>query len=76
MSTDAFDGFLNVLCDRRPFQMFTVNLKNGERFQIDHPRAVAFNSGRGVFLGPGGVFVMFDHDSVSHFTDESAQTLA
>jgi hypothetical protein len=76
MSAENFDAILARLLDRRPFQMFTVALKNGERFQVDHARAVAFNNGAAVFVGPGRAIYWFDSDSVSHFLDQSAEITA
>lgn len=76
MTAENFDASLTRRLDRRPFQMFTVALANGERFQVDHARAIAFNNGMAVFVGPGRTVYWFDHESVSHFLDESAQSPA
>jgi len=65
MTAENFDRVLNGLADRRPFQVFTVELHGGQRFEVDHPRAMVVRDGVAVFLAPGGVPVWFDHDSVN-----------
>lgn len=65
MTAENFDGVLRVLLDRRPFELFTVELNGGDRFEIDHPRSVVFREGVAVFIGPGKKIIWFDHDSVN-----------
>jgi hypothetical protein len=50
---------------RKPFQRFTIELNTGQRHEIGHPHAAAFEEGTAVLLAPGGVPVFFDHDSVN-----------
>ena len=42
------------------------------RFEIDHPGALIFRDGVAVFLGPGGVPVIFDHEGVEQFVADLA----
>ncbi len=65
MTADDFDRVLNGLADRKPFQVFTVELHGGQRFEVDHPRAMVVRDGVAVFLAPGGTPIWFDHDSVN-----------
>ena len=64
MTTENFDRVLQPLRDRKPFQVFTVELGGGRRFEVDHPRAIVVRDGVAVFIAPGGVPIWFDHESV------------
>lgn len=72
MTAENFDIVLNTLLNRRPFQVFTVELHGGKRFEIDHPQATVYRDGLAVFIAPGPVPVWFDHDSVSQFIEAPA----
>jgi hypothetical protein len=39
MTAENFDALLTTFLNRRPFQIFTVELHGGKRFEIDHPLA-------------------------------------
>jgi hypothetical protein len=65
MTADNFDTVLEGLKRRTPFQMFTVELHGGDRFEVDHPEALVVRDGVAVFLAPGGTPIWFDHDSVN-----------
>ena len=67
MTVDNFDNTLRILVTRRPYQVFTVELNGGERFQVDFPNAIVFRDGMAVFVAPGGIPHLFDHDSVNQF---------
>ncbi|MEK6258462.1 MAG: hypothetical protein AABP62_07555 [Planctomycetota bacterium] len=71
MTADQFEQLLEEFLSRRPFRPFLVELSTGERFEIDHPRAVVLRGGFAVFLGPGTKIHYFDNDSVVQFIDES-----
>lgn len=64
MTADNFMVILERLRQRQPFQVFTVELHGGERFEVDHPGALVARDGVAVFLAPGGAPHWFDHDSV------------
>ena len=76
MTAENFDQVLIALNQRTPFQVFTVELHGGQRFEIDHPRAMVVRDGVAVFLAPGGVPIWFDHDSVNQIIGASANTLS
>ncbi len=38
MTAENFEGFLEAFVSRKPFKVFTVELHNGSRFEVDHPR--------------------------------------
>ena len=65
MTAENFDKALNSLAEKKPFTVFTVELHGGQRFEVDHPRALVVREGVAVFLAPGGVPILFDHDSVN-----------
>lgn len=65
MTSENFDTVLTALRERTPFQVFTVELNGGQRFEVDHPKALVIRDGVAVFLAPGGVPIWFDHDSVN-----------
>lgn len=68
MSAENFEQALEELLSVTPFRVFTVELHGGRRFEIDHPRAVALKNGLAVFIAPGNVPIIFDHDSVNQIT--------
>ena len=65
MELANFDETLRAFQRRTPFRPFTVALVNGDRFEVDHPQALLVRDGVAVYLGPGGVPVVFDHEGVS-----------
>ena len=65
MEADSFDRTLNAFKRRSPFQPFTVALVNGDRFEVDYPDALVVRDGVAVYIGAGGVPVLFDHEGVS-----------
>lgn len=74
MTADSFDRTFEALMQRTPFQVFTVELHGGRRFEVDHPRAMVVRDGVAVFIAPGGVSVWFDHESVNQIIGASANT--
>jgi hypothetical protein len=72
MTADHFDQTLAAFQQRSPFRPFTVVLGSAARFEIDHPGALIFRDGVAVFLGPGGVPVIFDHEGVEQFVADLA----
>jgi hypothetical protein len=70
MSAERFDEAMKVLGERRPFKPFTIVLVSGSRYEIDYPSALAARDGAAVFLAPGGIPVIFDHESVSEFVSD------
>jgi hypothetical protein len=74
MTAENFDQVLVGLRQLRPFQVFTVELNGGQRFEIDHPEALVVRDGVAVFLAPGGVPIWFDHDSLNQIIGAPANT--
>jgi hypothetical protein len=72
MTAERFDGILEALRGRTPFQPFTVELIGGHRFEVDFPSALIARDGVAVYLLPGGVPVLFDHDSVTSLASDIA----
>jgi hypothetical protein len=70
MTAENFDKALQGLQQRAPFHPFTVELIGGNRFEVDHPAALVVRDGVAVFISPGGVPVLFDHESVVQFVAE------
>jgi hypothetical protein len=69
MAPGIFQNALQALRQRQPFRPF-VELVSGVRFVIDSPDALVTRDGVAVFVGPGGVPVLFDHESVSQLIGE------
>ena len=67
MEATAFDATLIAFKRRRPYQPFTVALVEGDRFEVDHPDALVVRDGVAIYVKPGGIPVIFDHEGVSQF---------
>ena len=70
MTPENFQNSLAALRQRQPFRPFTVELVSGFRFEVDFPGALVVRDGVAVFIGPGGVPVLFDHEGVSQLIGE------
>jgi hypothetical protein len=67
MEVDNFEQTLRAFLRRAPFRPFTVALVNGDRVEVDHPSALLMRDGVAVYIAPGGVPVIFDHEGVNQF---------
>lgn len=76
MTAENFDRVLNTLASQAPFHPFTVELLNGRRFAVDHPRAFVNRDGVAVFVASGGIPMLFDHESVLRFIGDTAEASA
>jgi len=65
MTADNFQAIVHDLKDNRPFRIFAVELTRGQKFEVDHPRALGLCEDIAVFLSPGGKVIWFDHENVS-----------
>ncbi len=72
MTADNFDQTLAAFKSRDPFRPFTVALVNGDRFEVDHRDALVVRDGVAIYVAPGGVPVIFDHEGVSQFIGDLA----
>jgi len=70
MTRDNFDATLKAFQSLTPFRPFTVTLINGTVFEVDFPTAMVFRDGLAIYVGPGGIPVIFDHKGVSQFTGD------
>jgi hypothetical protein len=65
MDRRTFTETIRALKHRAPFRPFTVVTVSGSRHEVDHPDALAVKDGVALFLGLGGVPVIFDFEGVS-----------
>lgn len=72
MDRDTFDNTIRTFKHRSPFRPFTLAMVTGDRLEIDHPDAVVVRDGVGLFVGPGGVPVVFDHEGVRQVVGDLA----
>jgi hypothetical protein len=69
---ETFDSTIRTFKHRTPFRPFTVSLVNGERLEVEHPDALAVRDGVGLFVGPGGIPAVFDHEGVAQVVGDLA----
>jgi hypothetical protein len=67
MVAENFDESLKAFKRRIPFRPFTVALVNGDRFEVDFADSLVVRDGVAIYVGPGGIPVIFDHEGVSQF---------
>jgi hypothetical protein len=72
MDRETFDATIRTFKHRAPFRPFTVSLVNGERLEVDHPDAVVVRDGVAIFVGPGGIPSIFDHEGVAQVIGDLA----
>jgi len=70
MDRETFNGTIEAFRGRTPFRPFTVVMVNGNRFEVDHPGALALRDGLALFAAPGNVPVIFDNEGVSEFVGD------
>lgn len=76
MTSEHFDRTLQAYQRRKPFTPFRVRFVSGEHVDVDHPEAIVIRGGVAVYLSPGGVPTLFDHQSVSEVVGESERRSA
>jgi hypothetical protein len=76
MTVENFQQILTALATRKPFTPFLVEIHGGRRFEVDYPTALNFRDGVAVFIAPGGVPILFDHESVTAIIGDIAETSA
>ncbi|HVL11759.1 MAG TPA: hypothetical protein VM529_04305 [Gemmata sp.] len=76
MTVEHFNNLLRGLRQLRPFQVFTVELMSGQRFEVDHADALIVRDGAAVYMAPGGVPHWFDHESVSQIIGAGTSSLS
>lgn len=70
MERDHFNGTIRAFKNRTPFRPLTVSMVNGDRFEVDHPDALAIRNGLALFVAPENVPVMFNHEGVSQIVGD------
>src|SRR5437867_1622182 len=55
MTVESFQTLVETLSERRLFHPFTIELTGGQRFEVDHPHALAYRDGLAFFLTPGRI---------------------
>jgi len=66
----TFTQTLSLYRRRKLFHPFTIALQNGDRFEVDHADALVIRDGTAVYLAPGGVPVVFDHEALVPITGD------
>jgi hypothetical protein len=64
MDRDVFTGTIQAFKRRNPFRPFTVVTMNGSRQEVDYADAIVVRDGVAIFAAPGGIPIIFDHESV------------
>ena len=72
MDRETFTETMIVFRNRTPFRPFTVVTVSGNRYEVDHPNALAVRDGVAIFVGPGKVPVFFDNEGVSEIIGDLA----
>ena len=76
MTVEGFEIVINELLETKPFLIFTIQLKDGTLYEVDHPTALHFTNGIAVFTSPGGAKKVFDADSVLQVVPSPAEDAA
>jgi hypothetical protein len=72
MDRETFDSTILTFKHRKPFRPFTVAMVDGDKLEVDHPDALAVRDGVALFVAPGRVPVVFDHEGVSQVIGDLA----
>lgn len=76
MTAEHFDRTLQACQQRKPFRPFRVQFVSGEHVDVDHPEAIVIRGGVAVYISPGGVPTLFDHESVSEVVGDTERKSA
>ncbi len=72
MDRETFDATIRTFKHQSPFRPFTLSLVNGERLEVDHPDALAVRDGLALFIGPGRIPSILDHEGVARVVGDLA----
>lgn len=64
MDRDVFTATIQTFKRRSPFRPFTVVTVSGTRQEVDFADAIVVRDGVALFAAPGGIPIIFDHESV------------
>ncbi len=70
MHRDTFTATIEAYQSREPWQPYTISLVSGRSFEIDHPGAMVERDGVAIFIAPGGIPTIFDHEGVERITGD------
>lgn len=70
MDSPLFNATFLAFKHRVPFRPFTVTMVNGNQFEVDHPDALSVRGGAALFLAPGSIPIIFDHEGVSQIVGD------
>ena len=65
MKPANFDKLYKKVSHRKPFRAYEVELVSGATISVQHPEALAYGNGMGVFFDPQGGFELFDAEEVN-----------
>ena len=65
MDPETFTETIRAFKHQTPFRPFTVVTVSGNKYEVDHGDALAVKDGVALYLAPGGIPVIFDHEGVS-----------
>ena len=72
MNPDTLDASIDTLRRKQPFHPFTLVMNDGAKLEVDHPKALTYYKGTGVFIGPGGAPEIFSSESVNRVIGDLA----
>jgi hypothetical protein len=75
MTRENFEATAKILTEATPFQPYVVELRGGERFEVNRLGALAWGEGATVFIGPGGKLRIFDQESVVQIINAPAHAI-
>ena len=73
MDRNGFDETIRAFQKRTPYRPFTIVTMSGDRHEIDFGNAIVVREGMAVFVAPGGIPVIFDHESVDQIVGDLAR---
>jgi hypothetical protein len=74
MVAENFCDALRAFQNRKPFKPYVVQLVSGERIVVEHPEALVFRNGVGVFISPRREITILDHEGVISVMDPPTAT--
>jgi hypothetical protein len=76
MDRETFYSIIRTFKHRTLFRPFIVSLVNGEHVEVDQPDALVARDGVGLFVGPGGVPAVFDHEGIAQIIGDLVRPLS
>lgn len=70
MDRTHFDSALEAFRERTRFWPYTIARVNGDRVEVDHSDALVVRDGVAIYVAPGGVPLVFDHEGVSQIVGD------